>query len=203
VAITDSFTGTNGTGIEAYSSNWAFVRNTNADDLQIQSNGVSYRNVAGAEISAQRTESDFPGDHYAQVTQTTTAGVTNLLGVAVRCQGADSQDYYGLYAADTITQMFENDGATWTQEGSDGGGLAAGQTIRLTISGTTLTPAINGATQSPPGVQTNATFSGGAPGLSAFNDGGAAGQLIIDDFESTDAGPQPLKLIDPAMAVFA
>lgn len=182
--ITDAFTGTNGTGIVAYSANWAYMAG-GTTNLQIQSNGLAMAAVT-VEAGARRTETGFPNDQYAQVTSVVSATAAPLIGVAVRCQAAGSGDYYGFYCQDDISQLFEFDGTTWTQLGTNGAGVNDTQTIRLTVAGTTLTPAVAGATQSPPGAQTDATYTSGAPGVSGFNDGGATSLCRVDDFECSD-----------------
>jgi hypothetical protein len=194
VSINDAFTGVNGTGIVAYSSNWAY--NVGATtDFQIQSNGLTIRNAASLEIGARRTESGFPNDQFAQVTFAAMAGpASQVMGVSVR--GAGTR-YYGFYADNNVTtaaQLFKYDGTTWTQLGSSGATFTTADTIKLQVAGTTLTPIKNGATLSPPGAQTDATYANGAPGVSAFNNSEANNLVRIDDFLSTDTGgatPQP------------
>lgn len=183
--ITDAFTAANGTGIEAYSSNWAYMAGSGTN-FQIQSNGVQMAAVT-LEGAVKRTESGFPNDHYAQVTPAVLApGGSYAMGVAVRCQAAGTADYYGFYGTDILTQMFEYDGTTWTQMGSNGAGANVGQAMRLTVSGSTITPSINGVTQNPPGAQSDATYSTGAPGISGFNNGATSSDERIDDFECSD-----------------
>lgn len=182
--ITDAFTGTNGTGIEAYSSSWAYMAG-GTTNLQIQSNALAVAAVT-VEAGARRTETGFPDDQYAQVTAVIAADDEPFVGVAVRCQAAGSGDYYGFYCKDSASQLFEFDGTTWTQLGLNGAGVNNTQTIRLTVAGTTLTPAVAGSTQSPPGAQTDATYSSGAPGVSGFNDGSPTTATRVDDFECSD-----------------
>ena len=183
--ITDAFTGTNGTGIVAYSSNWAYVIGATTD-LQIQSNSLAAESDS-AERCAQRTETTFPSNHYSQGTLVAVyafGGDTG--GVSVRCQGSASQQYYGFYADATLSQLFEENSGTWTQLGSNAGGFAANDVIKLTVSGTTLTPNKNGSTTGTPGAQTDATFSGGAPGVCWFKNAGAIGDTRLDNFECSD-----------------
>jgi hypothetical protein len=138
-----------------------------------------------AELGARRTEVGFPAGHYAQLTVTTASGSgSEALGTGVRCQAAASQDYYGYYGASSVSCLFENDGATWTQLGSNGNAFAATNVIRLTVSGTTLTPNINGSTTGTPGAQTDATFANGVPGAVGYNND--ASVMRMDSFECSD-----------------
>lgn len=182
--ITDAFTGTNGTGIVAYSANWAYVRG-GTTNFQIQTNALATANTV-AEMAAQRTETPFPATHYAQLLFTASPGAGDYQGPAVRCQGAATQDYCGYEGANNEALVFENDGATWTQLGSAGSGFASGNTVRITANGTTLTPLLNGSTTNTPGAQTAATFSGGAPGVCGFNGNATPSPSRTDDFEATD-----------------
>ena len=184
MAITDAFTGTNGTGIEAYSSNWAYMAGTGTN-FQIQSNSLAMATVT-LEGGARRTETGFPNDQYAQGVCAAETNDEPFIGVSVRNQAAGSGDYYGFYARGDQSQLFEYDGTTWSQEGSTGAGWNAGQVLRLEVSGTTLTPMVGGATQNPPGAQTDATYSSGAPGVCGFNDGSPGTQNRLDDFECSD-----------------
>jgi hypothetical protein len=179
--ITDAFTGTNGTGIEAYSADWSYMAGSGTN-FQIQSNGIAMGAVS-LEGGAKRTGPGYPSDQYAQLTVVVESNGTPSMGVAVRCQADDSGDYYGLYSNGNTLEMFRYDGTTWTQIGLSGAGFTAGNTIRLTISGATLTPSINGSTVSPPGAQTDATYPNGAPGICGFNDGAATANTRMDDFE--------------------
>lgn len=178
--ITDAFTGTNGTGLPTYSSNWTYTKGSGTN-IAINNN-AAHPNSSSAESCCERTETGFPAGHYAQ--GTFTAVLTgSTIGAAVRCQGSGSQDYYGYYASSTTSELFENDGATWTQLGSSAGGFAVNDTIRLTVSGSTLTPNKNGSTTGTPGAQTDATFSNGKPGVCAWN---VATGLQFDSFECSD-----------------
>lgn len=184
MAITDSFTGTNGTGLPAYSANWAYTYGSGVD-LQIQSNAAAGASTA-LDRACERTETGFSADHYAQITLAAVASNASV-GVAVRCQGSASGNYYGFYGDTGASYLFENTGATFTQLGSNGAAVAVSDVLKLTASGTTLTPAKNGSTLSPPGAQTDATYSGGKPGVGIWNNSGSASAARSDDFECTDA----------------
>jgi hypothetical protein len=193
----DAFTGTNGTGITAYSANWAYNVGSGVN-LQIQSNGVQCA-AANLENGVRRTEAGFPADQFAEITfAATTANNEPHMGVSVR--GATNQ-YYGWYGSQASTQLFKYDGTTWTQLGADGAAVAATNTFRLTVAGTTLTPSKNGSTVNPPGAQTDATYGSGAPGLSAFNNSSASANIRIDNFLSTDPAAG-IPLAKPRLARF-
>ena len=182
--ITDSFSGTEGDGITVYSSNWAYVVGSGIN-LQIHAAGFASSGT-GAVFAARRTEGSFPADHYAQIVlEAADSANTHLLGVSVR--GGDN-NCYGFTAWTVYTYLWKIVGGTWTQLGSNGAGVVNNDVIKLTVAGTTLTPAVNGSTQNPPGAQTDTSLPTGAPGIAGENATGTLGSHG-DAFEGTDVTP--------------
>lgn len=187
MAITDVFTGTNGNSLPTYSANWAYVIGSGTT-MQIQSNAVALTNALGdAQLACQRTETTFPGNHYAQIVVTATSDTAAVSGgPAVRCQGSGTSNFYGFYVAGNASYLFSNSGLVWTQLGSPGSPVSLNDVLKLTVSGTTLTPNVNGSTTGTPGAQTDATFSNGAPGVCGYNNAQVTSTMRMDSFESSD-----------------
>ena len=184
---TDAFTSTNGTTLTTYSSSWSL----NSGDFAINTNAV-YPNQSGAEGGARWNADTFGNDQYAQgkLANITTTGQT--IGVAVRASTGGAASYYGFYADGSgggKTFLFKMVSGTWTQLGSTGAALSANDLLRLEISGTTLTPKVNGSTQSPPGTQTDSALSSGAAGLSGYS---LSTAMRLDDWEGGNLAGTPV-----------
>ncbi len=175
---TDAFTAANGTALTTYSTNWAL----NSGNFAINTNAV-HPNQTTAECGARWTADVFGNDQYSQgrLANLTTTGQT--VGVAVRMATSGAASYYGYYADGSgsgKTFLFKMVSGTWTQLGSLGAALSANDVLRLEVSGTTLTPKVNGATQSPPGAQSDSALSSGAGGLSGYS---VSTSMRLDDWE--------------------
>ena len=192
---TDTFTGTDGTALTTYSANWSL----NSGNFVINTNSVA-PNQALIEGGARWNADTFASDQYAQgkIVAVSTSGQT--IGVAVRASTSGTASYYGFYndgSGGGKTFLFKMVSGTWTQLGAIGTGLAANDVIRLEISGTTLTPKVNGVTKSPPGAQTDSALSSGAAGLSGYS---ASTSNRLDDWEGGSLGsvapsPRPRRVI--------
>jgi hypothetical protein len=186
MAITDAFTGTNGTGLAAYSANWAYVRG-GTTNFQIQTNAVACTNGLGAHLFARRTETTFPTDHYAQCVLSVASDDGSVaMGVAVRCGAAASGNGYGFFAAGGDNYVIELAGGSETTLGNGGAVIGVGSVMKFTATGTTLAPLDDGSATNTPGNQTDATFATGVPGISAYNDPQATSVCRIDSFECSD-----------------
>ena len=183
---TDAFTGTDGTALTTYSANWSL----NSGNFVINTNAVA-PNQLTTECGARWNADTFGNDQYAQgkLANITTAGQT--IGVAVRAATGGAASYYGFYADGSgggKTFLFKMVAGTWTQLGSLGAALAVNAVLRLEVSGTTLTPKVNGSTQSPPGAQTDSALASGAAGLSGYS---ASTAMRLDDWEGGNLGGGP------------
>jgi len=183
---TDAFTGTDGTALTTYSANWSL----NSGNFVINTNAVA-PNQATTECGARWNADTFGNDQYAQgkLANSTTTGQT--IGVAVRAATGGAASYYGFYADGSgggKTFLFKMVAGTWTQLGSLGAALAVNAVLRLEVSGTTLTPKVNGSTQSPPGAQTDSAHSSGAAGISGYS---VSTSMRLDDWEGGNLGGRP------------
>jgi len=141
---TDTFTAADGTALTTYSASWtnnvgAWAINTNA----------AYSNTLNLETGVHWNADVFDNGQYAQAVAVAVAA-SNWRGPAVRCHASDAT-YYGYYGDTTTKFMFKSVAGTWTQIGSTGGATSVNDVLRLEVSGTTLTPKINGALDSAVG----------------------------------------------------
>lgn len=191
---TDAFTGTNGTALQTYSTNWTI----NAGGFQINTNSVacSQNNEGGAHWNAD----SFNNDQYAQAT-VSAIGSGFFIGLGVR-ESASGATYYGIYYDNGVGQLFKNVAGTWTQLGSNSVGVSSSDVLRLEAAGTTITPKKNGATTGTPGAQTDSSISSGFAGLSCW--GNSTGSRV-DDWQGGNlggggpSGPPPATLSAPVI----
>ena len=196
---TDAFTGTNGTALTAYSSSWSL----NSGNFAINTNAI-YPNQSVTECGARWNADTFENNQYAQGKLANIITTGQTIGVAVRISTSGAASYYGFYADGSgggKTFLFKMVAGTWTQLGSLGAALSANDVLRLEINGTTLTPKVNGTTQSPPGTQSDSALSSGAAGLSGYS---VSTSMRLDDWEGGNlAGatvlPRPRRIIVSAV----
>ena len=172
----DSFTGTNGTGLTSYSASWTYNYGSGTH-LQIQSNGLFCARASDA-ATARWNADTFNADQYAQVTMAA-VGNGGYYGPAVRIStsGADTCYYIEVDSSDG-SYLFKTVSGSGTQLGSTAGTAANADVWRLEASGTTITPKKNGSTTGTPGAQTDSSISSGAAGLHAW--GTATGSRMDD-----------------------
>lgn len=175
---TDNFTAANGTDLVTYNASWTY----NGGVFAINSNAV-YSNSAGIETGAHWNADAFNNDQYAQGVCAIIAAL-RWIGVAVRCH-ASAQTYYGYYGSNADRYLFKEVAATWTQIGSAGGAFIAADVIRLEVSGTTLTPKLNGSTDATIGAQTDSAISSGSAGISGSS---LSTVVSLDDWEGGNLG---------------
>ncbi len=195
--ITDAFTGSDGTGLVAYSANWAYLVGATTD-LHLLSNRLALNN-SGTFISARRTEAaGFPATQSAQIVLAVAPDVGGTsFGPAVRCQV--NGDHYGWYQSSAFNYLFKYISGVWTQIGSTAVYVPSpGDVFTLAVSWNgstnTLHTTMNGSTTNTPcvlGDLTDATISGasaiGAPGLSGYNNAQSPSVGRWDAYECTAA----------------
>jgi hypothetical protein len=191
---TDAFTGTNGTALTTYSSNWT----NNAGVFAIQSNSV-HANSAGTECGAHWNADTFNNNQYGQCVYVAEDTDTYAIGPAVRC-AASGATYYGFYSSTTASYLFKMVSGTWAQLGSDGASWTINDVARLEVSGTTLTPTINGSTLSPPGAQTDSSIASGYAGITGYSNSTAS---RIDNWEGGNLGAAATSFLGQRNRVFA
>lgn len=171
---TDVFTGTNGTQLNVYSSNWAY----NAGDFIINTNSVAPDDSTN-ECGARWTADAFNNDQYSQCVLAAKEGTGNFaVGPSVRHAAAGTATYYGYYADGASTSYcFKMVAATWTQLGASFTSPAAATVLRLEASGTTLTVKHGGVSQ---GTRTDSAIASGVAGVTGFS---ASTSMRLDTWE--------------------
>lgn len=175
---TDVFTGSDGTALTTYSANWTL----NFGDFQILGNQLR-TNSPGNDGLAYWNADTFANNQYAQCTLSMLG--PSYVGPAVRCAvgGADTGYYFFGGPERYLTKVVTG---TFTQLGSTGGAASVGQVYRLEANGTTITPKIDGVTDTGVGgAQTDSAIASGAGGVSGS---GSNSSVRMDDWEAGDLG---------------
>lgn len=175
---TDGFAAADGTALTTYSANWTY----NSGTWVINTNSV-YPNTGGTEEGAHWNADAFNNDQYAQVILVAVAA-NQWRGAAVRCH-ASTANYYGYYGSSADKLLFKLVSGSWTQIGSAGSAGAVNDILRLEVSGTTLTPKLNGVTDSAIGAQTDSAIASGSAGIAGY---GTQTTARLDDWEGGNLG---------------
>lgn len=176
----DNFAAANNTILTTYSGSWTF----NAGEFRINTNAV-YSSGGGADDQAAHWNADvFDDDQYAEATVAAITGGT-YTGVAVRCAASGASFYAFLGDATDGSYLDKYVSGVYTQLGSKGSPFAVSDVIRLEVSGTTLTPKINGSTSGTPGAQTDSALSSGSAGIGGA---GSSSSSRIDNWEGGNLG---------------
>jgi hypothetical protein len=135
---------------------------------------ISSQVVAGGNSGLSgdtRTAETYTSDQYSQV-QVTSTQLTGgqWIGPAVRSQNSGQNLYLGIYfwnGGSPQLRLYKRTSGSWTQLGSSysTSGLAAGATLGLTATGSTISFLLNG---SPVITVTDTSLTGGAPGIMAY-----------------------------------
>jgi hypothetical protein len=135
---------------------------------------ISSQVVAGGSSGQSgdtRTAESYTSNQYSQV-QVTATQLTGgqWIGPAVRSQNSGQNLYLGIYfwnSGSPQLRLYKRTSGSFTQLGASfaTSGLAAGATLRLTATGTTISFLLNGA---PVITVTDTSLTGGAPGIMAF-----------------------------------
>lgn len=154
-SATDNFNRADG-GIGA---NWTNSLGT----LVIVSNAVTAGSAG--DRAAWRSAESFDADHSSQVTFTAD---NDGGGPSVRNQASGANFYAFLYDSFGNGSIYEVNAGVFTQLGAgySMGTMGVGQFLKLTATGSTLTPNQNGTDFA---TRTDATHTGGAPGIEVFN----------------------------------
>lgn len=175
---TDSFTTGSDQHLHDYDANW--VDNNSAVWSVVASTDDAYQSTSGTggEGAAHWAGDTFDDNQYAQGKITAVSG--NSIGVSVRCSSGSTGTYYGFYCTITDHYLFKLVVGGFTQIGStDTTNGAVNEIIRLEVSGTSLTPKINGAVWGQ-GAKTDDAIDSGYAGLTGYSSGTGC---RIDDFE--------------------
>jgi len=164
----DTFTSASDQALTTYSSSWT----NNAGAFQVLGATDDVKsNTSSNETCAHWNADTFANNQYAQVTVKAISGDTPM-GPAVRCH-ASANTYYGFYGDSTASYLFKVVSGSWTQIGSNGSAVAVNDVLKLTVSGTTLTPTKNGSTTGTPGAQTDSSISSGYAGICGYHNSAA------------------------------
>lgn len=181
---TDSFTAAADGLLTAYSANWAAT----SVDMWVFATPDSVTASANSECACRWSADAFNANQYSQAV-IEALGTINWTGVAVRC-AAGAATYYGLYpggANQADSYLFKMVAGTFTQIGATGGAWVTSDTIRLEVSGTTLTPIRNGSTYATIGAQTDASIASGSAGLCGYGDE-SLGSVRVDNWQADNLG---------------
>ena len=158
--VTDNFTRANG----PLGSNWTDISDGGLAILSQVVVGTSTGVTGG-----MRTGEAYSSDHYSQVEVTSTQ-LTGYqwIGPAVRLQNGGQDGYLGIYYwnnGNPELKLYKRSGtSSWTPLGNafDCGALAAGTQLELAAAGSTISFLENGVARI---TVTDASFTGGAPGI--------------------------------------
>lgn len=172
---TDSFTGTNGTNLETYSSNWTAV--SGAGDMKIQSNAVCPADAAV--VVCYRWNADtFPNNQYSQV-KFVSSGASSWLGPAVRVATGGANTCYGWYftvSNQTLAEITAGSGAVLVTSTVT---VTAGDICRIEVVGNLINCYKNGIPVPDMTGISDASITAGAAGLLG---NGTSTSELRDDF---------------------
>ncbi len=156
--LPDTFTAANETSLTSYSSRWS----SSFGSFAINTNAV-YNTCACSDSIAIWTGDSYSANQYAELTLTA-LNDAGFIGVTVRGQPGAQSGYVALTSGNALSISKFNNGTE--QELFFGATpFIAGDTMRLEMSGTTLTLKRNGSAVH---TFTDSTFSSGSPGLSGY-----------------------------------
>lgn len=182
---TDTFTrsGTPSVTIETYSSNWSLVQGV----IDVLASTDDFESDDAGDSSARWTADSFDDDQYSEIV-VNAIGASRYIGVSVR-NSASAATFYG-YEADNGTDgkyLFKYVSGSYTGiANSPGSSFSATDTVRLEVSGTTLTPKLNGSTDGDLGAQTDSSISSGSAGVAGA--GTASNVSRGDNWEGGNLG---------------
>jgi hypothetical protein len=167
-AVTDDFNRADG----SLGANWSDL---NDGGLAISSQAVT--GTAGTGVSGDiRTAESYSSDQYSQieVTPTQLSG-GQWIGPAVRAQNGGQDTYAGIYfwnSGNPVLMLYKRNSGNWTQLGStyNSGPLTAGTQLKLIATGTTISLLEDGVQRI---TATDASITGGSPGIVAYGTGQA------------------------------
>jgi hypothetical protein len=183
----DTFSGTAGQDLTAYSASWSSAYSTAANQLECDGSGNARAAVANQEVGNYWNADTFDDDQYAEVTGDWSDN-NNPIGVLVRQTGGGNG--YGCYAGGSILWVFELNSNTWTGlGGTESVGITTGDhTLRLEAEGTTLRVIVDGIELT---TRTDATHTSGAAGVAGFTSSGPPGTALIRSWEAGNLADPP------------
>lgn len=131
----------------------------------------------------------FANDQYAEVTLSDVTNTHGQIGPSVRKAASSTVTNYGYEWYSTGREFYKRVAGTYTGLGSTtaSGTPVNGDVMRLEMAGTTLTPKINGATDSGiGGAVTDSSIASGQVGIGGWSDG--SGSIGADSWAGGDLG---------------
>lgn len=175
---TDPFDGTNG---DPLSGNWTTVQG----GWRIYSNMANETTGATPNI-ARYTGASFANDHYSKAT---IGGASAGGGVGVRLSAGGNGYHVRHVSGGGSVNVSRLDAGVETQLGEPSVSIGENDVIELRATGDTIAAYVNGSPVTG-GSFTDGTYSGGAPGITAFANNG----ILLDDWEGLDIGGGPADL---------
>lgn len=181
----DNFTAAANAGLQTYSANWTISSGAFAVDAAAD---CVVPNNGSTDCLAWWNADAFAADQYSEGKLVGGGSANNSqIGVAVRV--AAGNNCYGLYyqSAGQHIWLFKSVGGVWT-ELAYANGVGAwnnGDTIRLEVSGATLTPKHNGALIAALGTVNDSSLASGAAGICGY---GLETACKLDDWQGGNLG---------------
>jgi hypothetical protein len=176
---TESFTGTSGTELLTYSSNWN-EGNMLGSDFVLDTNALRTPFARGITVFSFY-DGPWTSDHYAEATITQFGTNDQWMGVCVRASLGNAYSF-----------KVDTDG--WQLDRTIGFGVPVslasgsrtqsnGDVVRLSANGTRLVASINGSVLAD---VTDATHATGAPGVSGFGNAASGTYTLLDNWVGLD-----------------
>jgi hypothetical protein len=185
---TEAFTDSDGVQLTTHSASWTL----NRGDFDIYSNALASDDGGQNALSFAHWNADsFDNDQYAEadVPASITPGDYQIIGVAVRCAASavTAYCYSGCVGFSYLARVVAG---TATTIADNGDGFDATDEIRLEANGTTVTPILNGSTDSSLGAQTDATIASGYAGVCSWQETGNTTRRNsrVDNWEGGNLG---------------
>lgn len=204
---TDSFT-QGGAGFGPLSASWTVTTGMGTPQVQQTADVVEVSSV-GADAAAYWNADAFNNDQYAQIKVVTAAGTDRFVGCAVRTASGAQTFYqggvFGALGGSVTTRIRKTVAGVNTTLGATGTATVnTGDTIKLEVSGTTITLYLNGVSVLS---RTDSSIASGSAGIFLFTDSGGVGDAELDDFladnlvaAAAQVPYQPAYLMAPVMA---
>lgn len=164
---------------EDIGANWTTITSGQA----LNPNGTAVTGTsAGVRNGGWWNADTFADNQYSQIVLATIDSSNLAPGPTVR-GASDAQSFYVVSASTTVVRYRKNVAATFTTLGSDiSQAVSNGDTLKLSVSGTTLTASLNGTDLA---TRTDTALTSGAAGIFIYAVTGYA-----DDWEGGDVGPR-------------
>ena len=162
---TDNFDTDTSQTLEAYSANWT----AQIGQLYIESWQDAASGHASGDHSFYYWNADAFNDNQYSEGVIASIGTPSSIGVACRVDTGTDDDCYGYHDDGQGAELLKMVADQLTQLGNTGDAWEASDVVRLEVSGSTITPIINTATDSSIGAQTDESIGAGSAGLFGYD----------------------------------